>query len=100
MHSTAPISAGLKHSILPALLSFDTAVGEAAASQQELRETLERLSAEMHFLSGLLQSPPPLDSALVKCIIIRKRIDNLKRKLQRVSANLLRINDKLRPLPK
>jgi hypothetical protein len=88
--NTTPIAGSIKQTFLPALLAIDTAVTDASQAQQELKLTLERLAAEVQVLNGLLQAPPPLEAALVKSVILRKRIDNMRRKIARVQVNLKR----------
>lgn len=90
MASTANMSAAIKDAMIPALLSIDMGIREASLAQQELKGNLERLGAELQVLQGLMGDgeSKDLEQAILRNIIVRKRLINLNRRLGLISNNL------------
>lgn len=87
---TGQISQEINDTIIPALQYVDIAINNALESQISLKSKLERLLAELQVMSSMMQQIP-LEQAIVRCVIARKRILNVQRKLSTIENRIQRI---------
>ncbi|KAJ3086651.1 hypothetical protein HK102_012769 [Quaeritorhiza haematococci] len=87
---TSRIASGIVSLIAPAIQELDMRVVAVRSSQAELAKEIERLSAELQlFVTGI--DAPPLESALPKLLLARKRLTKVNEVLYNVQARVERL---------
>jgi type II secretory pathway component PulM len=88
---TGIVSQNIKNQVFPVLEHIDQSIEQAMTTQSALKAKLERLLAELQVLSAMTDQAP-LDQALVRCVIARKRILNVQRKLVTIQQRLTKLD--------
>jgi hypothetical protein len=86
---TGVISKEIKDTILPVIKKVDRTIKETLESQIAIKEKVEQLMSDLQ-KNDVEQEP--LDQTLVRCVIARKRILNVQRKLAGIHLRLQKLN--------
>ena len=83
---TGEVSAVIRDAIIPAILKIEDKIKAQFQSQLELKQTLERFSAESQVISGFLG--PQFDLGSSKALAQQKRLFAVQKRLQKVLIKL------------
>ena len=83
---TGALSAAIRDSIIPAIRVVDKQIQSQQRVQQELKETLERFSAESQVISEFLGTDFDLNAT--KAVSRQRRLLELQKRIHRVQQKL------------